>query len=466
MYVNLADNINIDAQKIMTGRGCIIGQSGSGKSFLAGVIAEELCKLNMPFCVIDTEGEYSSLKSKFNVLIVGGQYKDIDLKIDYLKLFNLSIADGIPIIIDLSETTNKQEIVYSALSSLYNVEDKLKKPYLILIEEGDKFAPQALSKKPNIIDEISVRGRKRGIGLLVATQRPANISKNVLSQCSYGFIGKLTIENDISAIKILFNDKGALRRITQLDAGEFLSFGTGYNNVFKVKPRLIKHIGSTPTISNYKIQNNKIKDIINELKQISINDSNQNNLTKNKNQVSILAIPIFFTLDDAENYAKKLLKRKFLFFGDKIESIESINLIYLPFAECTVRLPTKNKNEFLEYFLLLNENCDFISIKNKKIKFIKINKENFNNITNIMKKTGKTKVKTEKINIEKNNIIKNSINETAVKKCFNKIETDFIFNNVEVIYMPVYKITLRSKNRLRIFFLDAIFGNEISVSEQ
>jgi type IV secretory pathway VirB4 component len=75
----LGKGLDIDVQAILTGRGCIIGQSGSGKSFLMGVIAEELCRLNMAFCVIDTEGEYSSLKSMFNVIIVGGDNKDIEL---------------------------------------------------------------------------------------------------------------------------------------------------------------------------------------------------------------------------------------------------------------------------------------------------------------------------------------------------------------------------------------------------
>ena len=47
----------------------------------------------MPFCVIDTEGEYSSLKSMFNVIVVGGENKDVDFSIDYTKLFRASIIN-------------------------------------------------------------------------------------------------------------------------------------------------------------------------------------------------------------------------------------------------------------------------------------------------------------------------------------------------------------------------------------
>ena len=54
-----------------TGRTCVIGSSGSGKSYTVGVICEELCKNKVPFVIIDIEGEYSGLKEKYDVIWVG-----------------------------------------------------------------------------------------------------------------------------------------------------------------------------------------------------------------------------------------------------------------------------------------------------------------------------------------------------------------------------------------------------------
>lgn len=74
----------IDANMIATGRTCILGTSGSGKSYAVGVICEELCKNHVPFSLIDTEGEYSGLKEKYEVVLVSDD-EPCDLKWDELN---------------------------------------------------------------------------------------------------------------------------------------------------------------------------------------------------------------------------------------------------------------------------------------------------------------------------------------------------------------------------------------------
>ena len=53
---------SLNAQELVTGRTCLIAQSGAGKSWTLAVICEKLCKANIGFIIIDTEGEYFSLK--------------------------------------------------------------------------------------------------------------------------------------------------------------------------------------------------------------------------------------------------------------------------------------------------------------------------------------------------------------------------------------------------------------------
>ena len=103
MKIRLAPNFEIDAQLIMTGRGCIIGQSGSGKSFLIGIIAEELSKLHLPFCIVDTEGEYAALKKYFKAIVIGGSNKDLGFENDFSGLLLKSIKQNTPLILDLSK---------------------------------------------------------------------------------------------------------------------------------------------------------------------------------------------------------------------------------------------------------------------------------------------------------------------------------------------------------------------------
>ena len=444
----------------MTGRGCIIGQSGSGKSFLAGVIAEELCKANMPFCVIDTEGEYSSLKSMFNVIVVGGENKDVDFNIDYAKLFRASIANDVPVVVDVSDTTDAKDVVYKVLEALYGLENQIRKPYLVLVEEADKFAPQTMSKNANMIEEISVRGRKRGIGLLIATQRPANISKNVLSQCSYGFIGKLTIDNDLNAIKILFEDRDKLVGITKLRTGEFVSFGLEHDKKFQVKARSVEHMGMTPIVEGERPLNSKISSIIKDLKGAKV-------VTVQKKEAAGESLPIetvlvSFTMDQVKEYTAKVTKKQFVVFGNSTERVDSIHLQYLPLGLCNFRIPTPKKNEYLEYWAIVNDHGELVSL-DKKVRFMtpdEYEKALKNKYKFYLKKDP---VILEKVDADKKEIMKSDINQKKTRDYIAKLFPTAIVVDFKLMHLPVYRITLKRDNKVRVFTIDAIYGGELNI---
>src|SRR5579863_2368320 len=61
----------VDANLVATGRTCVLGSSGSGKSYAVGVLCEELCRNEIPFAIVDTEGEHTGLKEKFDAIWVG-----------------------------------------------------------------------------------------------------------------------------------------------------------------------------------------------------------------------------------------------------------------------------------------------------------------------------------------------------------------------------------------------------------
>ena len=70
LHIGEFDNnpFTIDGARFLTGRTAVMGMSGSGKSYLIGVLCEELCKADLPFIIIDPEGEYKSLKEKFDIV--------------------------------------------------------------------------------------------------------------------------------------------------------------------------------------------------------------------------------------------------------------------------------------------------------------------------------------------------------------------------------------------------------------
>ncbi len=514
MEIKLSENVLIDAQLIMTGRGCVIGQSGSGKSFLMSLIAEKLIAAGLPFCILDTEGEYLSFKDKFkNIIIIGGSRSDVGFDVNFKDLFLNSIKSSVPIILDVSDSIDKSADAYSALEALYKVEEQHRRPYLVMIEEADKFAPQIVHQKINIIEEIGVRGRKRGIGLLVATQRPSNISKNVLSQCSYGFIGKLTIDNDLNAISQLFSTRSALDEIVNLSTGEFKPFGIEQKDKFKVAASQISRVGSTPIVEFLQKGDTNMGAFIARLKGSLTDNTRQSGLIKPKAEsASISAMRFNIAEEYAHDYAKKVSHKLFVLFGGATEKIDKIERVYINSALCTIRLPLGRKNEFNEQKILLCAGHNIVKINNHiEMHHLKISEAKLNgkDLTVLRLIADAGKIKAEEIESEisaktKNESLKrllaaglieakgdriqmvrldkffiNSMpqidklkdkNITTIGEGLEKKEAEkviqFIYPNAQLYEffeckIPAYTITLRNKNKVREFQIDGIFGREI-----
>ncbi len=241
----------VEAQELVTGRTAIIAQTGAGKSWTIGVICEQLCKSNIGFCIIDTEGEYFSLKEKFQLLWVGKDPAcDVDLeKVDLKDLVSTVVKENVPMIFDVSDVIDEKAAVAAVCGALYDVGSKLRTPYLLIVEESDKFAPQR-DKVIKEIEEISRRGRKRGVGLLLATQRPPLLNKNVLSQCGNQLIGKLTTEADLAAVNLFFASRAELEELPKLKPGEFFALGNLVEGKARIQvmDRETTHKGSTPQL--------------------------------------------------------------------------------------------------------------------------------------------------------------------------------------------------------------------------
>jgi DNA-binding transcriptional ArsR family regulator len=249
--VGSSGEFNVDANLIVTGRTCVLGSSGSGKSYAVGVLCEELLRNDVPFAIIDTEGEHTGLKEKFDV-IWGGEEKNSDLSWETLDIPDLAkqAPDISPLIIDVSDLTDPKEKVSAFVSALYETLTERRTPYLVIVEEADKFIPQYGIRVP-IFSEVARRGRKRGMGLMICSQRPSLVDKNVLSQCGNQLIGKLIIQNDLQSVQQFFPGKGLPKGLTTLRAGQFYAMG-GFSQspaLVSIKQRVTRPGGITPSLS-------------------------------------------------------------------------------------------------------------------------------------------------------------------------------------------------------------------------
>jgi DNA helicase HerA-like ATPase len=75
---------------------------------------------------------------------------------------------------------------------------------MLIIEEAHNYCPEkgfGKTVSTDIMRTIASEGRKFGLGMMVISQRPARIDKNVLSQCNTQIVLKVTNPNDLQAIR-------------------------------------------------------------------------------------------------------------------------------------------------------------------------------------------------------------------------------------------------------------------------
>jgi hypothetical protein len=244
-------------------RDAILASSGMGKSYLTGVLMEETLENGGLVVVIDPEGEHFTLSERYPMLIIGGERGQLPLEVDALDLyFEAMLTSGFSAVFDLSEYLDvEQQAIYGQIAdSLFRLEQKYRRKVRMIIEEAQIYAPQRVTaggssstsknKGPDPLlasQRIAKRGRKRAIDSLWATQRPASISKDILSQCNRFWFGGITAELDYKAIKPFLTEAGiSFADVRSLKPGEFFFYSKGQTRKITVRKRFCKHAGATP----------------------------------------------------------------------------------------------------------------------------------------------------------------------------------------------------------------------------
>jgi len=126
---------------------------------------------------------------------------------------------------------------------LRQAEPRNRFPVHLLLEEAHRYVASTPSRHAvdasRIFERISKEGRKYGLFLLVASQRPSELSKTVLSQCSNFVVHRIQNPDDLSQIRQMtpFISDSVLRRLPSLPKQHALVFGNSVNlpTTFKVR---------------------------------------------------------------------------------------------------------------------------------------------------------------------------------------------------------------------------------------
>lgn len=283
--LRVSESFSLDLQpfKDEGERDAILASSGKGKSYLTGVLMEETLENNGVLCVIDPEGEHHTLfknsgKGKtYPGAIVGGRHADLALETAcFEKYLQTMLKNGLSFVFDLSGMVHEEQREYyiTLIDTLFIVQEEHKRKIKVVVDEARIYAPQSSLGKneanPLMASQnIAQLGRKRGIDSIWATQRPANINKDILSQCNRFWFGGLKSLQDYNQIKGFLSDAGITReQIMGLDRGNFYLFCNDQTRLIQVRKRYCKHAGSTPQADTSKPVASKrdLKGILESLK--------------------------------------------------------------------------------------------------------------------------------------------------------------------------------------------------------
>lgn len=153
------------------------------------------------------------------------------------------------VIIDMNAVEDEVVELVSAviarmvLRLLRQAEPRNRFPVHLLLEEAHRYVASTPSRHAvdasRIFERISKEGRKYGLFLLVASQRPSELSKTVLSQCSNFVVHRIQNPDDLSQIRQMtpFISDSVLRRLPSLPKQHALVFGNSVNlpTTFKVR---------------------------------------------------------------------------------------------------------------------------------------------------------------------------------------------------------------------------------------
>jgi hypothetical protein len=244
----------------------LLAVRGAGKSNAAAVMAEEMFDCGLPFVAIDPVGSWWGLRAGADgsregglpIPIFGGRHGDLPLERGAGELLADLIAEKrLSCVLDLSAFESESEKKGFLLAFARRLYLKNESPLHLFLEEADDYIPQKPFRDEAQLlrawENIVRRGRSRGLGMTLITQRSAAINKMVLTQVETLFALRTTGPQDIAAIEAWVKyhqaDQEIVRSLAGLEAGEAWIWSPSFLKALKkvrIRRRRTFDSGATP----------------------------------------------------------------------------------------------------------------------------------------------------------------------------------------------------------------------------
>lgn len=202
-----------------------LGRTGSGKSYAALKVTEQMLDIRAQVIVLDPVGVHYALRlapngksaSRYKIYVFGGLHGDYPLESTAgAYMADLLVNRGISAVLDVSQmTTSEQTRFFLAFATRF-FQRKKNSPSAVhlVLEECQEMVPQNPMrggdepKMLNAFERLIKLGRNFGVGVSLISQRPQEINKKALNQTELLLAFQMTGPQEKKAIKSWVAEKG------------------------------------------------------------------------------------------------------------------------------------------------------------------------------------------------------------------------------------------------------------------
>lgn len=250
--LNISSAVTLELETFVYTKALLTANSGGGKSYLIRKMAEQVAQ-HMPVIIFDWEGEFFTLRERYDIFVVGdsGEIR-ADVKTSQLLARRL-IEKNVSAVLDLStmDHANRRTFVRRFCEALLLLPRSAWRPVVLFVDEAHMLCPERSAgdaESREAIINLMSQGRKRGLCGVLATQRISKLHKDAVAECNNIFIGRTALDIDrkraADILGISIKDAGALSRLAP---GTWCGYGpafVGVNEVteFKILPPVTTHL--------------------------------------------------------------------------------------------------------------------------------------------------------------------------------------------------------------------------------
>ncbi len=221
--LELGWNLHPHVNWFFSKRVSILGMSGSGKSNLLARIVECLGKYDAPLILLDSKPEYHKLCSK-RFLVNAFYASRQNLLPQQARAFARTMMDKrLHVVVDLTsyEPEEAAQVMIDLALGVANYQNAILAtggiliPCTFIVDEAHKWFPEdesqslihgvklagdqspLLARLQRTYFKLETEGRSFGMGLITATQRPANVDKRLISEAEWRFMLKAMEPSDL-----------------------------------------------------------------------------------------------------------------------------------------------------------------------------------------------------------------------------------------------------------------------------